>query len=290
MKLRVRGAGPISKVSIIRGGKYLAQFAPTRATTRSLTATLQIQRGVNTITCAWSRPTGISPGVRQSGSTCLRFEVTPRMAWKLRAEDCLRKALANEVRTQEHFRAVLIESGQKIRLVHCRRARTGTTAHTNLIGAGGFRRGCMTRVVFTVLAAAMICSPPQVEAGPITYSVTTTASGTLGASSFTNTPVSVTLTGDTANVVAGSGPISGSFVNPGTATVNILGLGIATFTGSNGILSGSFFRGFRSSNRRLCWTLEQPDRFDGHIGARRPVFFGLRSSGSTRTGFRNRRF
>lgn len=28
MKLRVRGAGPISKVSIIRGGKYLAQFSP----------------------------------------------------------------------------------------------------------------------------------------------------------------------------------------------------------------------------------------------------------------------
>ena len=63
----------------------------------------------------------------------------------------------------------------------------------------------MTRSVFTILAAVLFCSVTQVKATPIVYSLTTTATGTLGASSFTNAAVTVTFTGDTANVAAADG-------------------------------------------------------------------------------------
>lgn len=84
----------------------------------------------------------------------------------------------------------------------------------------------MTRVVLTILAAALFCSVTHVQASPITYSLTSTATGTLGLSSFTDAVVTVTLTGDTANVMP-FGPI---VFNTGAATVSVGGLGTATFT------------------------------------------------------------
>jgi hypothetical protein len=58
----------------------------------------------------------------------------------------------------------------------------------------------MTRVVFTILAAALFCSFTQVQASPITYTITTTATGTLGASPFTDAAITLTLTGNTSAV------------------------------------------------------------------------------------------
>ena len=84
----------------------------------------------------------------------------------------------------------------------------------------------MTRVVVTILAAAFFCSVTQVQASPITYSLTSTATGTLGASSFTNALVTVTVTGDTANVM----PFGPVVFNTGAATVSVGGVGTATFT------------------------------------------------------------
>jgi hypothetical protein len=95
----------------------------------------------------------------------------------------------------------------------------------------------MTRGIFTILAAASGCSVTQVQAGPITYTITTTATGTLGASPFTNAGVTLTLAGNTSAVMAGPGSLNNFLVNPGTATVNIAGLGTATLTGSIEILS-----------------------------------------------------
>src|SRR5580698_3875410 len=97
----------------------------------------------------------------------------------------------------------------------------------------------MTRLVLMIAAAVLLGSATRVpvQAAPITYSLTTTASGTLGASSFTNALVTVTLSGDTSSIMPGSGSITGLLVNPGTATVGIAGVGTATFTGSIGILS-----------------------------------------------------
>lgn len=95
----------------------------------------------------------------------------------------------------------------------------------------------MTRALFTILAATLSCSVTHVQASPITYSLATTVTGTLGASSFTNAPVTVTLTGDTANVTPGPVPFTDVLVNSGSATVNVSGLGTATFTDSIVIIS-----------------------------------------------------
>ncbi len=102
----------------------------------------------------------------------------------------------------------------------------------------------MTRTGIALLATAAFCTVTQVQAAPITYSLSTTASGRLGASTFTNALVTVTLTGDTSNITSDPGPIdvtdrlpSGWLANPGTATVSISGLGTATFTGSMVMLS-----------------------------------------------------
>src|SRR5579862_9758357 len=90
----------------------------------------------------------------------------------------------------------------------------------------------MKRATFTMFAAAVLCSVTQVRADSITYSLTTTASGTLGASSFTDALVTVMLTGNTSNVTAGPAPHTDVLVNPGTATVSVSGFGTATFTDS----------------------------------------------------------
>ena len=66
------------------------------------------------------------------------------------------------------------------------------------------------------------------HATPIRYTVTDTASGTLGGVSFTNQTIAVSFLGDTTGVT-GSG---GFFENiAGTGTVKIDGLSTATFTG-----------------------------------------------------------
>ena len=83
-----------------------------------------------------------------------------------------------------------------------------------------------------ILVAALFCSVSQVKADSITYSLSTTASGSLGGSSFTNAVVTVTLTGDTANVTAAPPPNTSVLFNPGSATVSVSGVGTGTFTDS----------------------------------------------------------
>ena len=86
----------------------------------------------------------------------------------------------------------------------------------------------MTRLLLTVAVVAWFGSITQ--AAPITYTLTTTASGTLGASTFTNATVTVTLSGDTSGIAVGPAPNTNFLVNPGNASVTIGGLGTATFT------------------------------------------------------------
>jgi hypothetical protein len=85
--------------------------------------------------------------------------------------------------------------------------------------------------ILVVLAATGILGGIA-SAAPITYTLTTTATGTLGASPFTDALVSVTLTGDTTNVTAGPPPYTDVVVNPGSATVSVSGLGTGMFTDS----------------------------------------------------------
>jgi hypothetical protein len=60
----------------------------------------------------------------------------------------------------------------------------------------------------------------------ITYSIWGTASGQIGATIFSNSLVTISLTGNTTGVVS----MLGAFANPGTTTVNIAGVGTATIT------------------------------------------------------------
>jgi hypothetical protein len=68
------------------------------------------------------------------------------------------------------------------------------------------------------------------SAAPITYTLSTTATGTLDTLPFTDALVSVTLTGDTSNVTAGPPPFTDVLVNPGSAIVSVSGIGTGTFT------------------------------------------------------------
>ena len=76
------------------------------------------------------------------------------------------------------------------------------------------------------------------SAAPIAYTLTSTGTGTLGGVPFTDAVVTVTLVGDTSNVITSIVvPPNPWLFNPGTATVNVAGLGTATFTDSIGIFS-----------------------------------------------------
>ena len=101
-----------------------------------------------------------------------------------------------------------------------------------------------------VLTAAMtmvavLSAPAPSHAEPIIYTTATIASGTLGGAAFSNTLVTVTLTGDTADVFAPD-PVNlpGVFGNIGTATLSITGLGTATFNDPNGYAAVLFQQPF----------------------------------------------
>jgi hypothetical protein len=141
----------------------------------------------------------------------------------------------------------------------------------------------MTRLVLMIAAAVLLGSAIPAQAAPITYSLTTTASGTLGASSFTNALVTVTLSGDTSNIMPGSGSITGFLVNPGTATVGIAGVGTATFTGSIGILSTfnnvAVFGGSGIIIGQFVGPLNNPSDLTGILTQQGPAFFGYNLQG-----------
>jgi hypothetical protein len=89
------------------------------------------------------------------------------------------------------------------------------------------------KVLLLALAFSLAAS-----AGAITYTLTSTGTGTLGGVAFTDAVVTVTLVGDTSTVITSIVvPPSPWLFNPGTATVNVAGLGTATFTDSIGIFS-----------------------------------------------------
>jgi hypothetical protein len=88
------------------------------------------------------------------------------------------------------------------------------------------------------LVVALLGFAAVVEAGPIVYVESGTASGMIGGSSFTNALVRVTASGDTVNVVS---LIDGSltyYANLSSlTTVTIAGIGTATVTDPNAIYS-----------------------------------------------------
>ena len=113
------------------------------------------------------------------------------------------------------------------------------------IGGMGFKA---LRFLFamSVCAIVIVAGTPSASAGLITYTQTGTATGTIGSTAFTDAAVTMTMVGDTANV---STVTPGTLIeNAGTTTINIAGVGTATFSGDSfGVFSlsiGSTFAGF----------------------------------------------
>jgi hypothetical protein len=96
------------------------------------------------------------------------------------------------------------------------------------------KRFHLKRLGLTFVAATAVVLQGWVipaQATPITYTATATLSGKIGNTAFTNAAVTVTLKGDTANVAVPPSPLpSTSLVTVGTATIDIAGVGTATFT------------------------------------------------------------
>jgi hypothetical protein len=82
-----------------------------------------------------------------------------------------------------------------------------------------------TACLLTAIVAFFLMSAPA-SASPITYTEVVTASGSLGASSFTDELVTLTATADTADVVALAGK---NVVQTLSATVDVAGVGSGSF-------------------------------------------------------------
>jgi hypothetical protein len=98
-----------------------------------------------------------------------------------------------------------------------------------------WRTSLMKHLLAALIAAGIFSS--AASASPIVYTDVTTASGTLGGTAFTDALITVTLTGDTSDVAFGPAPFNVFLVNPGDATINIAGIGTATFTDLVEVLS-----------------------------------------------------
>jgi hypothetical protein len=86
-----------------------------------------------------------------------------------------------------------------------------------------------TNLILLVAAALLFCGARQANADAITYTESGTATGSIGATNFTDALVTITFAGDMTDVSGASG----LFTNPvGTATVTIAGIGSAAFTDS----------------------------------------------------------
>jgi hypothetical protein len=114
------------------------------------------------------------------------------------------------------------------------------------------------------------------SANPIVYTLTTTATGTLGASTFTNATVTVTLTADTSNIAFGPSPLNLALINPGSATINISGLGTSTLTDSIEILSSFDTLVFGGQSAVIIAQLDNPagTSVSGIVAEEGTAFFG----------------
>jgi len=90
-------------------------------------------------------------------------------------------------------------------------------------------------LVLLTAIALLLAAASQTYAEGITYTETdSSVTGTIGAMTFTDAPVTVTFVGDTSTVMPGPAPCPNFLVSPcnqvGTATITIGGLGTFTFT------------------------------------------------------------
>src|SRR6516165_3976013 len=89
----------------------------------------------------------------------------------------------------------------------------------------------MKRATLILGLAVLLCGATGAQATPIkiTYTITATATGTLGTQPFTDALVTIEFVGDPSKAHLGA-PAAHLWVNSGTGTVTIAGVGTATFT------------------------------------------------------------
>ena len=147
----------------------------------------------------------------------------------------------------------------------------------------------MKRIILTITAVALFCSVES-KADSITYSLTTTASGTLGTTPFTNALITMTLVGDTSNIFAGNLIGGSAYVGTlgefGSGTVIISGIGAATLSDPAFILS-TFTNTSVFGGSGVChWGRYQRYRYSG---CNRPRLVWIQSP-KHGAGDRSRRF
>jgi hypothetical protein len=137
----------------------------------------------------------------------------------------------------------------------------------------------MTRLAVIVAAFSIIAG--SALAVPITYTETATVTGTLGATAFTNALVTVTLSSNTSTITAGPAPFTSLLINPGSATVNVAGLGTFTFTGPIEVLSTFNDVVTLGGSGVLIAQLDNPagTSVTGILGQQNPAFLGYNLQG-----------
>jgi hypothetical protein len=112
------------------------------------------------------------------------------------------------------------------------------------------------------LAIGLLSVVHRAQATPITYTDTVTGIGALGALPFTGALVTILLTGDTSAVLGD--PVPRNF---GSATVNVSGIGTATFTDP------------------LMWAIDNPGATGGPLAGIADVTAGLLLLGTANGAF-----
>ena len=81
--------------------------------------------------------------------------------------------------------------------------------------------------------ASILVGDHASQATPIVYTETLTATGTIGEQSFSNAVLTFTTVADTSNITLQMIEGIATYENPGLTTVQIAGIGTATFTGGD---------------------------------------------------------
>jgi hypothetical protein len=124
---------------------------------------------------------------------------------------------------------------------------------------------CPAATILAVLGSIAVA-----QATPITYVETGVASGTIGASTFTNAAVQLTAIGDTSNVVTFTGEGIVVNANPATMSLVIQGIGTAAITQPTAIYSFpepvQIDKNFPVLPYVIFGTLDAPPALDGFTG------------------------
>ena len=100
-------------------------------------------------------------------------------------------------------------------------------------GWGALWKTARSAGITALALASVFATNPNSQATPITYTETLNATGTIGGVAFNNAVLTFTTVADTANITFQMIEGIPTYENAGTTTVQIAGIGMATFTGGD---------------------------------------------------------